>query len=126
MASTNYITTNGVIRGQLTSAGAYRGYCADALGSVVTTTSGGSVENTYRYKPYGAQLAKTGGAADPKFTFAGTLGYRQTGLARCECYVRTRHYGSAEGRWTSPKATTERPGDYAVTPMRPTFEVGKG
>jgi hypothetical protein len=77
-------------------------YHTDALGSVtMTTNSSGAVLNEYRYKPYGAQLSKSGTAPDPKFTWAGTRGYRQTGLVHSDVYVRNRHYASAEARWTS-------------------------
>ena len=52
-------------------------YLTDALGSVTATVTGaGVVENTYRYKPYGEQLAKTGTGSDPKFLWVGRWGYR--------------------------------------------------
>src|SRR6185503_18436965 len=65
---------------------------------MATTTSGTSAQNTYRYKPYGEQLAKTGGAADPQFMWVGAWGYlHQAGAV----YVRSRHVDMGIGEWTS-------------------------
>ena len=55
-------------------------YLTDALGSVTATVDqSGTVQNTYRYKPYGDLLAKTGTGNDPKFLWVGSQGYRQRG-----------------------------------------------
>ena len=40
-------------------------------------------------------------APDPKFTWVGTQGYRQTGLLHSDAYVRRRHFGAAEGSWAA-------------------------
>ncbi len=101
MTVTNYYTIDGSIIGEATG-GVRTDYLTDALGSVTATVdSSGNLQNTYRYKPYGEQLAKTGTAADPKFTWVGSLGYRQTGRKHSDTYVRARHYGSTVGRWTT-------------------------
>jgi RHS repeat-associated protein len=101
MAVTNYHTVNGEIVGETTS-GVRTDYLVDALGSVTgTVNQSAQVLNTYRYKPYGALLAKTGTAADPKSQWVGTLGYRATSRAQSDYYIRARHYGSAPGRWTT-------------------------
>jgi hypothetical protein len=102
MAFTSYLTTDGKIHSQV-SGGVAIGYLTDALGSVVgTVDSSGNVTNTYRYKPYGSTLAKTGSSADPKNLWVGSFGYRATSRIDSEYYMqRARHYGSNIGRWTS-------------------------
>lgn len=101
MGVTNYHTINGRIVGQ-TRNGVRTHYVPDALGSVVATVdSNGAPENTYRYKPYGSLLAKTGTAADPGFMWVGARGYRSISTRSSELYVRKRHYASTNGTWTS-------------------------
>src|SRR5580658_3558997 len=88
MGVTNYATLNGQLVGETGPNGTMY-YHTDALGSVTMTTgSTGAVLNTYRYKPYGTQLSKSGTSADPKFTWAGSLGYRATGRNHSDYYVR--------------------------------------
>ena len=104
MASTNYYTVNGsIVAEEAVGSTGLRTYGCDALGSVVATYDDtGSTQNTYRYKPYGTQLAKTGTAADPSFTSVGSLGYRFTDRAYVEQYVRVRHYDAfLGGQWTT-------------------------
>src|SRR5579862_5513713 len=102
MAVTYYYTVNGAIIGEKTAGGSRTDYLTDALGSVTATVNqSGQVVNTYRYKPYGAQLAKTGVGADPTFRWVGSQGYRQTSKKYSDVYVRARHYDSLGGRWTS-------------------------
>jgi RHS repeat-associated protein len=100
MAVTNYYTIDGAIVGEQTSAGRIN-YATDALGSVTGTLVGNQLVNTYAYKPYGALLASTGSGTAPKQQWVGNLGYRPTGRAQSDYYVRARHYGSAPGRWTT-------------------------
>ena len=51
----------------------------DALGSVTgTVNSAFQVVNTYRYKPYGSLLSKTGVGDDPAFRGVEIHGYKQT------------------------------------------------
>jgi RHS repeat-associated protein len=78
-------------------------YMRDALGSVTGTCNPdtGNVLNTYRYKPYGSELSSSGAKPNPKFRWVGTAGYRQTSISHSASYVRARHYGQEEGRWTS-------------------------
>jgi RHS repeat-associated protein len=114
MATTSYITTHGRIRGEVTN-GVMTRYGTDASGSVVATYSGGSLQNTYRYKPYGSTLIKTGSATDPSFLWNGEHGYRATTLPYCDYYVRMRHFGSAASSWTTvdPYWPKESPYGYA-------------
>ncbi len=98
MAYTSYITIDGMLIGEETN-GVMRNYGTDALGSVVTTTLNGVAENTYRYKPYGGLLAKTGTANDPSFLWNGGSGYRATTLADSTHYVRRRHFSSTAAQW---------------------------
>lgn len=101
MPVTNYHTVNGMIIGETTS-GVRRGYLPDALGSVVATVDdNGSIENTYRYKPYGSLLAKTGTAADPRFMWTGAIGSLSCPLAWSDQYNQARHYGCESGCFTS-------------------------
>ena len=100
MPVTNYYTVDGAIVGEQTSAGRIN-YATDALGSVTGTLVGNQLVNTYAYKPYGALLASTGSGTAPKQQWVGNLGYRPTGRAQSDYYVRARHYGPAPGRWTT-------------------------
>jgi hypothetical protein len=100
MAITNYHTVNGEMIGETTSA-ARTGYLTDGLGSVTATQSStGNVSTTYRYKPYGSLLAKTGAGLDPRFLWKGARGYR-IGSAAIFTYVRARHLCASLGLWTS-------------------------
>jgi len=103
MATVNYFSFDGMILAEEAVGGAgLRTYGADALGSTVATYDNtGKTQNTYRYKPYGAQLAKTGTAADPLFTWVGSLGYRQTNRNYSDVYVRARHYSALATHWTT-------------------------
>lgn len=101
MVSKSYLTINGKIHGEV-SGGVATGYATDALGSVTATVdNSGNVANAYRYKPYGATLAKTGSSADPKSQWVGGYGYRATGRTQSVSYVRARHYGQETGQWTT-------------------------
>jgi RHS repeat-associated protein len=57
--------------------------------------------NTYRYKPSGDLLAKTGSSPDPRFLWTGDTGSRTTTKAYAEQYNRARHYGNKQGQWTT-------------------------
>lgn len=99
MPTTYYHTVNGRIRGQST-AGVRTDYLTDALGSVVATVnSSAQVVNTYRYKPYGERLAKTGVGADPRFLWSGNSGSRTDSTAGAERYSRARHFGTMQAQW---------------------------
>lgn len=114
-----------VINGEMIGDSVTSEYMRDALGSVTGTISSttGIVANTYRYKPYGARLAKTGTATEPKFQWVGTAGYRNTSLAHSTQYVRARHYGEGEGRWTTidPLWPDEHP--FAYVNSSPVFKT---
>lgn len=102
MAVTNYYTVNGEIIGEKRTGSSRIDYLADTLGSVTATVNqSAQIVNTYRYKPYGQQLARTRTVADPKFTWVGTQGYRQMGRSYSDVYVRARHYDTGAGRWTT-------------------------
>ena len=74
----------------------------DALGSVTgTVNSACQVVNTYRYKPYGSLLSKTGVGADPAFGWVEINGYKQTQKKFSDFYVRARHYDFAIARWAT-------------------------
>ena len=99
MTVTNYYAVDNDILGEKTTASSRIDYLTDALGSVTATLNqSAQVVNTYRYKPYGALLAKTGTGVDPAYTWVGSKGYRQTGNQHSDTYVRARTYSSALGR----------------------------
>ena len=101
MGVTNYFSANGMLLGEDGPNGKV-GYLTDALGSVTSTLNqAGAVLNTYRYKPYGSQLSRTGTAPDPKFTWVGSQGYRQTGTGYSDAYIRARHFSTVPGSWAS-------------------------
>jgi hypothetical protein len=100
MSTTYYHTIDGSILGQ-TTAGVRTDYMTDALGSVTGTTVSGTVENTYRYMPFGTLLAKTGTSSDPTFLWIGSQGYRATQRSYSDYYVRLRHVAAISGTWTS-------------------------
>jgi hypothetical protein len=102
MSVTNYYTVNSEIIGEKSVGGARIDYLTDALGSVVATVDqSAQVVNTYRYKPYGGQLSKTGAAADPAFRWVGQQGYRQTGKKYSDVYIHSKHYDERAGRWAT-------------------------
>jgi len=119
MPVTNYLTVKGEIIGE-TTGGVRTDYLTDALGSVMATVDqSASVVNTYRYKPYGELLAKTGTGSDPIFGWVGSQGYAQTGRKYAEQYVRARHYSSTSGRWTSKDPLWPDKSDYAYSLTNP-------
>ncbi|RYG96655.1 MAG: hypothetical protein EON58_11580 [Alphaproteobacteria bacterium] len=120
MPVTNYRTLNGRMRGQ-TTLGSRTDYLTDALGSVTATvTASAVVENTYRHKPYGGQLSKTGTGVDPRFLWTGDTGSRTTGTSNAEQYNRARHYGSRQGNWTSVDPLWPKESAYIYVSGRPT------
>jgi len=123
MPVTNYLTVNGEIIGESTG-GVRTDYLTDALGSVTATVDqSASVVNTYRYKPYGELLAKTGTGSDPVFGWVGSQGYAGTGRKYAEQYVRARHYSSTNARWTTKDPIGQGGGDlnyYRYVENRPT------
>jgi hypothetical protein len=97
-----YYSLNGEIIGERTPAFGRVDYLTDALGSVTATMNqSAGIVNTYRYKPYGGLLAKTGVGTDPEFTWAGAQGYRQTSKKYSEVYAWARHDDTNDGTWTS-------------------------
>src|SRR5271169_1956937 len=113
MPVTNYYTINGEIVGEMNVGSPPTDYLTDALGNVVATVNtAAQIVNTYRYKPYGAQLAKTGAGADPAFQWVGNQGYRQTAKKYSDVYVRARHYDTSVGRWTTKDPLGFEGGDW--------------
>src|SRR5580700_10284478 len=124
MAVTNYYTANGRLLGEKVGTGARTDYLTDALGNVTATVSQTpAVINTYRYKPYGGQLAKTGTGSDPAFTWVGNQGYRQTANKYADVYIQARHYGTVQGTWTSVDALWPEEMPYVYVGGRPVVLV---
>jgi RHS repeat-associated protein len=114
--SKRYFTVQGEIVGEKAAGGSRVDYLTDALGSVTATVdSNAQVVNTYRYKPYGAQLEKTGAGTDPRFLWVGSWGYRQTVRQFSDTYIRARTYSQRPARWTSrdPARSHVNPYQYA-------------
>jgi RHS repeat-associated protein len=94
-------TVDGEIIGETTN-GMRTHYLTDALGSVTATIdSTVAIARAYRYKPYGDTLMSVGSGGDPKYQWVGTLGYRRTGRAQSDLYVRQRHYAPRTGTWNT-------------------------
>lgn len=119
MPVVNYHTVNGQMVGQSTGT-TFTQYLTDALGSVTATVNGKRVTNTYRYKPYGERLSKTGSGPDPDFQWTGDTGSRVTGRTRAEQYNRARHYGTNQASWTSVDDSWPDESPYIYTDMNPT------
>ena len=101
MPTKTYYSVAGEIIAEETG-GVRTDYITDALGSIVgTVDSSQAVVNTYRYKPYGSLLAKTGTGPDPRLLWTGTTGSRTTNLNRADQYNQARHLGVKEGSWTT-------------------------
>ncbi|MCH8273818.1 MAG: hypothetical protein IH851_03425 [Armatimonadetes bacterium] len=121
-----YYTVNGRIIGEKTAGGSRVDYLTDALGNVTATVDqNAAVVKTYRYKPYGGLLAKTGVGPDPKFRWVGAHGYRQTGKEFSDAYVRARHYSSRVATWTTPDTLSSEPwhAPYRYVKQNPTSYV---
>ncbi|MEX2242207.1 MAG: hypothetical protein WD716_00010 [Fimbriimonadaceae bacterium] len=119
MPTTNYYTVNGRIVGEKTTGGSRTDYVRDGLGSVVATTdTSGDVVNTYRYKPYGSQLSKTGAGADPKFLWIGAIGGRRT-YDEATIYLRHRHMALLQAMFTSTDGYWPSEPSYGYAMMSP-------
>ena len=121
MGVVNYYGTDGEILGDSASGD----YMRDALGSVTGTTSptNATMQNTYRYKPYGSELSSSGGSPTPKYQWVGTYGYRQTSISRSASYVRARRYGQEEGKWTTVDPLWPFSGTYSYAKATPTVRT---
>jgi len=106
MPITYYDMVNGQLVGE-TTGGVRTEYLTDALGSVTATVnSSGEIVNTYRYKPYGQLLAKTGSGEDPRYLWTGSTGSRRTLVTYAEQYNQARHYGARQAGWTTVDPVT--------------------
>ncbi len=125
MAVANYHAVDGFIEGEEATIGSgVRSYGTDALGSVCQTfDSTGAAENSYRNKPYGGLLQKTGIASDSAFTWVGSLGYRGTSRDYSETYVRARHYATSLTRWATVDPLMPNSSPYAYTGGNPTCRI---
>jgi len=121
----NYVNLNGRTVAEHTG-GVRTGYLTDALGSITATVnSSQTVVNTYRWKPYGERLAKTGAGADPTLGWVGTYGYRRTQRSRSEYYMIARHYDSIGGRWTTVDPLWPWESAYGYAQAGPTFNTDR-
>lgn len=125
MATTTYnlIAVQGELIAHQHQSGGIRSYGRDAVGSAVTLfNSSGAAANTYRYKPYGAQLSKTGVEADTWYLWNAASGYRiwSTPKSYSEYYVRARHYGFRQRYWTTVDPRWPEEHSYVYTGANPT------
>ena len=98
---TNYLLVNGMKIAQIKD-GVRTDYLTDALGSVTATKNQSQqIVNTYRYKPYGKLLAKTGLGDDPRYLWTGNTGSRVTQTRNVNQYNVARHYANVSASWTS-------------------------
>ncbi len=113
----SYYSIDEVIIGEA-GGGTRTGYLPDALGSVTATVDEtGTITNTYRYKPYGGQLSKTGVGADPKFQWIGQWGYRRN--TQTLNYVRARDYDVSLSSWISADPYWPRESPYLYASSNP-------
>lgn len=126
MLKTSYFCVNGEYIGE-SSNGVRTDYITDGLGSVVGTVhQNAQVVNTYRYKPFGGLLAKTGVGPDPKLRWVGAHGYRQTNNKYADVHIMRRHDDTTTGRWTTrdPIAReTDAVNAYTYALQRPTVLI---
>src|ERR1051326_3092592 len=124
MPVTNYYTVGNEIIGEKTTGGSRVDYLTDMLGSVTATVNqSAQVVNTYRNKPYGTQLAKTGVGADPAFLWVGSKGYRQTSNKFSEGYVRARHFNAVTGCWNTQDPLSRLTYEYIYVHANPVIRT---
>ena len=121
MAVTSFYSVRKRLLGQ--RAALRQDYLHDALGSVTATSnSSGTIQNRYRYKPYGTRLSKDGSAPDPQFQWVGCAGYR-IGGASAPYYVRTRHLNVRTANWASVDRVEFPNHPYVYAAARPTYYI---
>ena len=126
MAVTTYRTYNGRLRAEVTD-GVRTTYLTDALGSVTATVdSSQTVLNTYRYKPSGDLLAKTGSSPDPRFLWSGDTGGRNSPTNYAEQYERQNHLGHLTVSWISPNRSRSAVCQYLYAFANPTTHRENG
>lgn len=120
MAVTNFDVINGRLVGQSTN-GVRTNFLTDALGSVTATVNtSAQVVNTYRHKPSGGILAKTGTGQDPNFLWNGENQSRHTGRLYAEQYNVARHYAPPPASWTTVDPLWPREAPYIYVKSNPT------
>ena len=101
MAIVNYHGCNGAIIAE-SNGTARTDYGADAIGSTIATyDSSASTLATFRFKPNGVLLTKTGAGPDVAFLWTGMSGSRHSSKSYSEQYNRARHYSAGLGVWSS-------------------------
>ena len=120
---TNYLMVNGMKIGHVKD-GVRTDYLTDALGSVTATKNQSQqIVNTYRYKPYGKLLAKTGSGDDPRYLWTGNTGSRVTQTRNVNQYNVARHYANSPAVWTSVDPLWPEEWAYRYVYNRPTMEL---
>ena len=119
---TNYLLVNGMKIGHVKD-GLRTDYLTDALGSVTATKNQSQhIVNTYRYKPYGGLLSRTGTGDDPKYLWTGNTGSRVTQTRNVNQYNVARHYANGHASWTSVDPLWPGERSYAY-PFIPTIAI---
>lgn len=96
MAITSYNTVGGRLIAQRSALGR-TDFLTNAEGSVTATASAsGTVENRYRYKPYGGELSRSGSGNDPRFRWSGAMQFRSTATSFANIYFNP-HYATTLG-----------------------------
>ena len=121
MPVTNFDTVNGRIISEYTGS-VQLDYITDALGSVTgVCDQTGALVGSARYKPYGSTLSQSG--TEASVSWVGSKGYRPTGLAHSEFYIRRRHDSDLDGRWTTVDPLWPDMGAYVYADSRPTVST---
>ena len=120
---TNYLMVNGMKIGHVKD-GVRADYLTDALGSVTATKNQSQhIVNTYRYKPYGGLLAKTGTGDDPRYLWTGNTGSRVTHTRNVNQYNVHRHYANGPASWTSVDPLWPQERAYGYVRGKPTSYI---
>ena len=115
MAVRTYYRQDGEILSE-DSDGSVLDFLTDALGSVTATVDQtATIQSKARYKPYGDLLS----GSVLRMAWVGSLGYRPTGLAFSNYYMKARHYGSKQGQWTTKDALWLLFGPYSYGSSNP-------
>lgn len=125
MPTTRYIYSNGVKIAQVKD-GVRTDYLTDALGSITATKNQSqTIVNTYRYKPYGGLLARTGTGADPKYLWTGNTGSRVTYTRFANQYNVARHYANSSAAWTTADPLWPATASYPYADSKPTYLIDR-
>ncbi|MGV3614782.1 MAG: hypothetical protein ACO1SV_05530 [Fimbriimonas sp.] len=114
MPTISYYTVVGEILAE-ESVGTRTDYSSDGIGSVVSTqNNAGSTLKSYRYKPYGSELSKTGAGSDPRFRWLGSRSIEQGLGAHAPTFFRRGLYMATRGMFVSAHRVSDIRSGYGL------------